>query len=444
MSIEQTILSSIIDNEEYSRRVLPHIKPEYFQNEQDKQAFILIKSFFDKYNKTPTKQALLVDLDSVENISETVYKGTYDLITGLPKSSETTEWLVDKTEKFCQDKALYNAILESIQIMDNKKSDIPKTAIPKILQDALAVSLETKLGHDYLEDAESRFDFYHNKVSRIPFDIEILNKITKGGVPKKTLNIILSPTNTGKTLIMCHMASAYLKEGKNVLYITLEMAEEEISKRIDANLLNVPIDDLMLIDKANFVSSIQRIKSKYKGRLKVVEYPTSTASAAHFRHLLSELKAKEEFIPDVIFIDYINLCASSRLKSAAVANTFLVVKSVAEEIRGLAVESLATIWSATQTTRTGLCLDPSTIVTTKTGSKRIGDLTTGEFVLSNDGWNKVVHIFPETKKKMFKITTESGKEIIASEDHLFPVESGKEKNIKNGLCLQDKLQIYNQ
>lgn len=355
MKLEHVILSNLVSNEAYMRKVIPFLKRDYFTEMSDAVAFDLIWSYVDKYNSSPSKEALRIDLNQKSDLSEPVYKNVDQLIDSLEADQVTkTDWLVDKTEEFCQDKALYNAVLASIKIMDDKDGKTPKTAIPQILQDALGVSFDTKMGHDYIEDAESRYDFYHTAVSRIPFDIEILNTITKGGIPPKTLNILLAGTNVGKSLIMCHLAAAYMMSGKNVLYITMEMAEERISERIDANLLNVDLDDMMAVDKSTFKKKIERIRQKTVGRLKVVEFPTASAGAANFRHLLNELKLKNNFVPDVILIDYINICTSSRIKAGANANSFTIIKAIAEELRGLAVEFGVPIWSATQTTRSGL------------------------------------------------------------------------------------------
>lgn len=355
MRLEHLIFANLIGNESYMRKVIPFIHRDYFAQPSDQTLFRLIEAYVDKYNASPSKEALLVDLGNTDGLTEQLYSQVEDTLGELKVDDVTrVEWLVDKTEEFCQDRALYNAVAQSIQVLDDKKSDIPRSAIPKMLQDALAVSFDTKLGHDYLEDAEARFDFYHTKVARLPFDIEILNKITKGGVPPKTLNILLAGTNVGKSLIMCHLAAAYMQAGKNVLYITMEMAEERISERIDANLLNVDLDDMLSIPKANFMAKIERIRQKTVGRLKVVEYPTASAGAANFRHLLNELRLKENFEADVILIDYINICTSSRIKASSNANSFTIVKAIAEELRGLAVEFNVPIWSATQTTRTGL------------------------------------------------------------------------------------------
>ena len=354
MKLEHTILSGLVYDESYLRKVYPYLRRDYFSDQSEIVTFELIKDFVDKYNTCPSKESLSIDLSQKEGVSEAVFKQAKELIDAISTPIVKQDWLIDRTEEFCQDKALYNAALNSIKIMDEKDGKVPRTAIPSLFQEALGVSFDSKLGHDYLDDAESRYDFYHSSVSRMPFDIEMLNKVTKGGIPPKTLNILLSPTNVGKTLMMCHFGYSYLRDGKNVLYITLEMAEERISERVDANLLNIDLDDMARIDKESFLKKIEMVKQKTTGRFKVVEYPTASAGAANFRHLLSELKLKQNFVPDIIFIDYINLCISSRIKPGGSANSFTIVKAIAEELRGLAVEFNVPIWTGTQVTRSGL------------------------------------------------------------------------------------------
>lgn len=356
MKTEHLILSALVKNEAYMRETVPHLKEEYFSDGADLTVFSIITEFINKYNQAPTISALTVELNQRTDLSEAAHANADRVINTIENSEDIsqTKWLVDKTETFCQEKAIYNALVKAIAIADGQDSKTPKTAIPSLLTDALSVSFDTKLGHDYLDDAESRYDFYHTTVSRLPFDIEILNKATRGGIPDKTLNIILAGTNVGKSLIMCHLATSYLQAGKNVLYITLEMAEERIAERIDANLLNTDLDFLMQLPKETFMQKINRVKAKTVGKLKIVEYPTASAGAANFRHLLNELRLKSKFVADVIFIDYINLCTSSRIKAGSAANSFTIVKSIAEELRGLAVEFKLPIWSATQTTRSGL------------------------------------------------------------------------------------------
>jgi len=354
MAIENAIFGNLVYNEEYARKCIPFLKEEYFSTQDQKALFRLIKGYIDKYNSFPTKEVMAIDLSNTEGISEDTFKNCKELISGLTQDKDTKiDWLLDQTEKFCQDKAIYNAIMASIGILDDSSGKTSKGAIPQILSDALAVSFDTHIGHDFLEDADTRYDFYHRKEERIPFDLDFFNKITQGGLPKKTLNIALAGTGVGKSLFMCHCAAANLIKGYNVLYITLEMAEERIAERIDANLLDVTLDDLKLLPKDVYDKKIERVRGKTNHKLIVKEYPTACAGSANFRHLLNELKIKKNFMPDVIYIDYLNICMSSRIKHGANVNSYTLIKAIAEELRGLAVEFNVPIVSATQTTRSG-------------------------------------------------------------------------------------------
>ena len=330
--IEKTILSHMIYNEPFSRKVLPFIKDEYFHNLPDKVIYNLIKDYVEKYNALPTKEVLYLELDNRDGISEGVFKDSKSIIDDMAKEDTNIEWLLDSTEKFCQDKAIYNAIMASIKILDDKKETQGKGAIPNLLSEALGISFDVSIGHDYIDDADDRFDFYHEKKERIPFDLDYMNKITKGGLIKKSLNIALAGTGVGKSLFMCHCATNNLAQGKNVLYITMEMAEEKIAERIDANLLNVTIDELALLPKDVYDKKINRVKEKTTGKLIIKEYPTASAGAAHFRHLINELRIKRNFIPDIIYIDYLNICCSSRIKSGSNVNSYTLIKSIAEEL----------------------------------------------------------------------------------------------------------------
>ena len=354
MAIENAIFGNLVYNEEYARKCIPFLKEEYFSTQDQKALFRLIKGYVDKYNAFPTKEVMAIDLSNTEGISEDTFKNCKELISGLTNDKATkVDWLLDQTEKFCQDKAIYNAIMASIGILDDSSGKTSKGAIPQILTDALAVSFDTHIGHDFLEDSDTRYDFYHKKEERIPFDLDFFNKITQGGLPKKTLNIALAGTGVGKSLFMCHCAAANLIDGKNVLYITLEMAEERIAERIDANLLDVTLDDLKLLPKDVYDKKIARVRGKTNHKLIVKEYPTACAGSANFRHLLNELKIKKNFVPDIIYIDYLNICMSSRIKHGANVNSYTLIKAIAEELRGLAVEFNVPIVSATQTTRSG-------------------------------------------------------------------------------------------
>lgn len=353
MRLERTILSNLTLNEQYSRKVLPFLSEDYFSDKTDKVVFNLVHKYMMEYNALPSKEALCIDASNLDTLNESQFKDVTEAIGSLEVDKSTkVEWLVDQTEQFCQERAIFNAIHSSIEILDNK-SKLQKGAIPKLLQDALAVSFDTSIGHDYLEDWEKRYDFYHTKEQKVAFDLDIFNKITNGGLPNKTLNVAMSGTGVGKTRLMCHCATANIRDGKNVLYITLEMAEERISERIDANLLDIPMDELSVLPKETFKTKVERAKEKAPGKLIVKEYPTASAGAANFRHLLNELKIKKNFKPDIIYIDYINLCVSNRLKMGNNVNSYSYIKSVAEELRGLAVEFNVPIFSATQTNRAG-------------------------------------------------------------------------------------------
>jgi replicative DNA helicase len=353
--IEQIVLNNLIYNEEYGRKIIPFLKDEYFSDHSQKIVYNLIDAYVKKYNTFPTLEALAIDLSNKDGMNEETFKHCKNVLSEIKPEEKPSDlqWLVDQTEKFCQEKAVYNAIMSSIHILDDKSGKASKGAIPQILSDALAVSFDTNIGHDFLENAESRFEFYHKTEVRIPFDIDYFNKITQGGLPKKTLNIALAGTGVGKSLFMCHCAAANLTAGLNVLYITLEMAEERIAERIDANLLDISLDELKVIPYNTYEKRISRLKSKTTGKLVIKEYPTACAGSANFRHLLNELKIKKSFTPDIIYIDYLNICNSSRIRHGANVNSYTLIKAIAEELRGLAVEFNVPIVSATQTTRTG-------------------------------------------------------------------------------------------
>ncbi len=354
VQFEHVIFGNLLNREDYGRKVIPFLKSEYFQDKADRTLFGLIESYVHKYNRFPTKEALNVDLSSSDGLDQNTYAAVTTNINDLTYDPKTDlDWIVEKTEKFCQEKAVYNAIMQSIQIIDGKDQKQSTGSIPQILNDALAISFDTNIGHNFLDDATSRFDFYHRKEIRIPFNLDYFNKITKGGLPRKTLNVALAGTGVGKTLFMCHTAAGNLLDGKNVLYITMEMAEERIAERIDANLLDITVDELSTISREEYDRKIARIRGKTTGKLIIKEYPTSSAGSANFRHLLNELKLKKNFVPDIIYIDYINICASSRVKYNSSVNSYTYIKAIAEELRGLAVEFNVPIVTATQTTRSG-------------------------------------------------------------------------------------------
>src|SRR6056300_58020 len=353
-NMELVVLKHLLNDEDYARRTLPYLKEEYFSDRIEKNVYRHIDDFIKKYNNQPTREALIIEMDNDGKISDEEFSRTTSYIGNLViEEEEDREWLIEKTEKFCQEKAIYNAIMESIGIIDGEDKGKDKGSIPEILADALSVSFDPHIGHDFIDDSDDRYDFYHRIEERIPFDLEYLNAITKGGLPNKTLNIILAGTGVGKSLAMCHMAAANLLNGKNVLYITMEMAEEKIAERIDANLLNVTLDNLKELPKAMYDQKIQRVKGKTSGKLIIKEYPTAGAHVGHFRHLINDLKLKRQFKPDIIYVDYLNICMSSRIRTGSNVNSYTLVKAIAEELRGLAVEMVVPIISATQTTRSG-------------------------------------------------------------------------------------------
>jgi len=347
--LDTVILVNLVKNENYVRKVLPFIKEEYFQDGDHKFAFQQIKNYIEKYNNTPTIEAMGVAFDKATEPQRKLLQVIFE----YKQEPQELQWLVDETEKFCKDKAVFNAVLEGIQIIDGKRQDKSPDALPEMLTEALQVGFDTNVGHDFIEDADKRFDFYNRVEGKVPFDLEMFNEITDGGLSNKTLNIALAGTGVGKSLFMCHMASSSIANGRSVLYITLEMAEERIAERIDANLMDINIGEVKDLSKPMFQDRIQSLKDKYEGRLIVKEYPTASAHAGHFKALINELKLKRNFHPDIIFVDYLNICTSSRFRPGSSANSYTIIKSIAEELRGLAVELDVPIFSATQTTRGG-------------------------------------------------------------------------------------------
>ena len=352
--IEEIVISNLICNPDYMRKVLPFVKEEYFDDLSQKVVFKEISEFVNEYDNLPEPNAIALEVEKRKDLTEDAVNQVLQILKGLDRTEYNEDWLLDTTEKWCKERAIYNALMESVQIADGQDKTRNQDAIPSIMSDALSVCFDDHVGHDYIEDSESRYDFYHRKEEKIPFDLDFFNKITKGGLPNKTLNIALAGTGVGKSLFMCHVASACLLQGRNVLYITLEMAEEKIAERIDANLLDVPIQQLSdpLFSKGKYQSKIEKLSEKTQGRLVIKEYPTASAHVNHFKSLLNELSLKKGFHPDIIFVDYLNICASSRYKNNIV-NSYTYVKSVAEELRGLAGEFRVPIVSATQTTRSG-------------------------------------------------------------------------------------------
>ena len=354
--LETTILKNLVYNENYARKILPFIKTEYFTDITDKIVFEEISNHMDQFKHLPTYESLVINFTESRKLTEEQVQNAVQLIREIHADKDEptdVDWLIKQTEKFCQDKAIYNAIMKSVKLLDDKNNKEDKGVIPKLLSDALGVSFDRSVGHDYIDDSDNRFEFYHRHETKIPFDLDLFNKITKGGLPKKTLNIALAGTGVGKSLFMCHVAGSCLSQGMNVLYITLEMAEERIAERIDANLLNIDIADLNAISKQDYDRKFSALKVNTQGKLIIKEYPTASASALHFRALLNELQLKKSFQPDIIFIDYLNICASARIKPGANVNSYSYIKAIAEELRGLAVEFDVPIVSATQTTRSG-------------------------------------------------------------------------------------------
>jgi replicative DNA helicase len=377
--IEHAILSNLVFDEGFCRRVLPFIKSHYFSEESEKIVFEKISDFILKYDSVPSKEALVISITNDKQLSDSIEKHTKDLIASLTNSKVEQQWLIDQTEDWCKDRAIYHALMNSIKIADDKKGKLSRGSIPKLLTDALAVSFDPNIGHSYLDDTDSRYEFYHKVEEKFPFDLECMNKITKDGVPRKTLNVILAGTAVGKSLALCHMAASYFMRGKNVLYITLEMAEARIAERIDANLLNISLADLQHISKDMYDRRIASIKNKTVGRMIIKEYPTATATVTHFRALLSELYLKKNFVPDVIFVDYLNIAASARLNQSNHVNSYTYVKSIAEEFRGLAVECNVPLWTATQTNRQGFV---SSDIGLENTSESFGLPATADFMIA--------------------------------------------------------------
>ena len=398
--IERIILRNLFYNEDFTRKALPFIKSEFFTNHNESTLFGEINEFVNKYKNLPTKETILVELNKRKDLKEEELSEIKTIVNKLDNQEVELQWLLDTTEKFCKDRAVHNAVLEGIQILDGKDKKQNPEAIPTILSNALAVSFDNHIGHDYIDDAEARFEFYHKKEKRFKFDLNYFNRITKGGVPSKTLNIALAGTGVGKSLFMCHAASNWLTQGKNVLYITLEMAEERIAERVDANLFDVTIDDLHAMPKDMYDNKVSKLQKKTIGQLIIKEYPTASAHSGHFRALLNELSLKKTFKPDVVFIDYLNICASSRFKGGNISSYFYI-KAIAEELRGLAVEFDVPIFSATQTTRSGFT---STDIGLEDTAESFGLPATGDFMfalISNDELDQLNQLKVKQLKNRF-------------------------------------------
>ena len=441
-TIETTILKNLVHNEDYLRKVIPFLKDEYFQDNADKIVFNLIEEFVKKYNKPPTLEALDISSQN-SSLTEGQFSEVSSLLKELNNKDESNnEWLIEETEKFCKDKAVYNAILASIGILDGKDKEQSKDGIPSLLQEALVVCFDSTVGHDYIENAEERYEFYHRKEEKIPFDLDLFNRITQGGLPNKTLNIVLAGTGVGKSLFMCHMASSVLSQGKNVLYITLEMAEERIAERLDANLLNVEIDQIKDLPKQMFSNRIEKISKKTTGKLVIKEYPTASAHVGHFKSLLNELYLKKQFRPNIIFIDYLNICASSRFKPGGAVNSYTYIKAIAEELRGLAVEFNLPVVSATQTTRSGYS---NTDVDLTDTSESFGLPATADFmfaIISTEELEQLNQLMVKQLKNRYNDPTQHKRFMIGvdrAKMRLYDVEGSAQLNVSNsGIDLDEE------
>jgi replicative DNA helicase len=448
MKLETLILSSLVFNTDYARAVLPFLKPDYFGDNSERHVFTVIDKFYKDYNKSPSTDVLVIELQNDKKLNERDFISHMNVVQELAPSTADQVWLLNETEKYCKERAVYNAIMLSINISDGKNPNYTADAIPSLLSEALSVGFDNRVGHDYMEDAHLRYDFYHKVENRIPFDLELFNKITNGGLPNKTLNVALAGTGVGKSLFMCHVAASVLSQGKNVLYITMEMAEERIAERIDANLMNVTMDQLKDLPRPIFENRVAKLTEKIQGRLIIKEYPTAGAHVGHFKSLLKELQLKRNFRPDVIVIDYLNICASSRFKAGANVNSYTLIKSIAEEIRGLAVEQNVPILSATQTTRTGY---GNTDVELTDTSESFGLPATVDFMfalISTEDLESMGQLMVKQLKNRYADPTLNRKFVIGvdrAKMRLFDLESSAQTNISKGSVNLDteKVQSYN-
>ena len=432
-TIEQTIINNLITNEDFSRKVIPFLKSEYFSIFYERIVFEEIQKYILKYKTIPTNESIAIEIDNRKSISEEDYQNAMKFLNGIEKTDVDNEWLVDAAEKFCKDKAVYHAVLSGIQIIDGKDKNRTADAIPDILTQALSVSFDSSVGHDYIEDGDNRYEFYHKKEKRIQFDLDYFNRITKGGLPTKSLNIAIAGTGVGKSLFMCHVAASTLMQGKNVLYITMEMAEERIAERIDVNLMDVTMDELHDLPKQMFDTSIEKLRKKTEGKLIIKEYPTASAHSGHFRALLKELSIKKSFKPDIIFIDYLNICASSRMKGMGGSiNSYSYIKAIAEELRGLAVEFDVPIVSATQTTRSGFV---SSDIGLEDTSESFGLPATADFMfalISNEDLEELGQIIVKQLKNRYNDPNINKRFVVGinrAKMKLYDVEENAQKGI---------------
>ena len=436
MRLEQTILKNLIKDENYTRKVLPFLKEEYFGNTEDRLLFKEVADFLLTYGQLPTFDALDIEISNIRGTTDDTVKNMRETLKTLNDDTEKTnvDWLLDSTEKFCQEKAIYNAITSSLEIM-NGKGKLTKGAIPSLLSDALAISFDPNVGHDYFEQYLDRYEFYHRVEERLPCDLEYLNKITEGGIPKKTLNIIMAGTGVGKSLALCHLSSSYINQGKNVLYISMELSEERVSERIDANVLNVSLTDLKSLPRDLYEKKIASLKQKTNGKLIVKEYPTASASTVHFRSLLNELNLKKGFVPDVIMVDYLNICASARIKPGNGVNSYTYVKAIAEELRGLAVEYNVPIWSATQSTRSGYASSDPDLTDT---SESFGLPATADFfvaLVTNDQMAQLNQIMVKQLKNRYADPSKYKRDVIGVDKtkmKLYDVEASAKDIVDTG------------
>lgn len=444
--IESVILQNLINDEEFMRKVIPFLKRDYFLETSEKIVFDKIQAFIDAYNSTPTKDALTIATQNDKNLNEDQYQEVFNIIQNLDPTEHNKDWLYKETEKFCKDKAVYNAILSSVAILDGRDKVRTDDGIPAMLQEALGVCFDNNVGHDYFKNADRRYEFYHKVETRVPFDLDYFNKITNGGMPNKTLNVVLAGTGVGKSLFMCHVAASAIAQNKNVLYITLEMAEEEIAKRIDANLMNITLDQLKELPKALFDSRIEKVRQRANGTLIIKEYPTSGAHVGHFKSLLNELQLKRQFTPDIIIVDYLNICVSSRLKGNSGVNSYTIIKSIAEELRGMAVEHNVPILSATQTTRTGY---GNTDVELTDTSESFGLPATVDFMfalISTEDLEKMNQLMVKQLKNRYNDPTINKRFVIGvdrAKMKLYDLEASAQKNIiDSGMPAQSSLPKY--